>query len=118
MTTPKPPCWACGGKGRSGPHNMPCWCRAPEAKFISLENRPPHRCGQCGATWSKASGSHRCPDCGFDLDLGTRPKFVQAHAHVKGIVAGSPSPESEPEPEPKKINPEDWSDLNWSGGYI
>jgi hypothetical protein len=114
----KPPCWACGGKGRSGPNNEVCHCVTPKAVSVKLDSQPPHACPKCWTTWSKTMGTFSCPLCGYDIERGEWRKFHDAHAHVKGIVAGSPSSDPEPEPEPKKINPDDWSDLNWSVGYI
>jgi hypothetical protein len=91
-----PPCWACGGRGRSGPRNQPCHCQEPKAdRYIALS----FGCPQCAYMWPRSYGTQRCPSCGYDRERMTYPRFRSAHANVKSIVTGAGAP-AEPEPDP------------------
>jgi site-specific DNA-methyltransferase (adenine-specific) len=71
-----PPCWACGGRGRSGPRNLPCHCQEPKPdRYIALS----FGCPQCAYMWPRSYGTQRCPSCGYDRERMTYPRHRSAH---------------------------------------
>jgi hypothetical protein len=112
MIAPKrAPCWNCGGRGRGGPRNQPCYCQEPKAPRVHPRDEK-YGCPACAAVWLKSLGTHICPSCGYDRDAGARHRFSGAHHEIRAIVQGGGSMP------PESASPVASTADGWMDGFI